>query len=764
MRRKLILFLIVLLVACATVRAAMTNSSAVILTRPTYITSQSSLLNPLYLWANEAEDILEGTTGFTGSTLYVVPQSATPSANEGRLYYDSDTDILYYYANGAWVGCGAGTFAGGSITSAITMSNGIVMRSSTTTAQTSGIQVYDNDTGPAYVNAFGITNGNTPAIVIGSATTSLAVTSTGLNVTTAGAVTGVTSIVTSGAVTAGTTLASTTTLTAGGNLILESGETISNSINTEFTFSDGSEDLTFDMDSASNAVGLKSSTGVDELAMGAVDDLSGVGTITFDAAAASMSTATSGDAQDLTLSVTGATNSSLILASSGTGADALTISTSAGGMDITVAGAAANEDLDLLSNASINITATEADAAAITLVSTGGVDISASATYDIDVTATGGTVQVIASEAAANQFKVDAQGIVAGNAIVLETTDGGVEVNADGAANGDVTVSAEDDISVTAVDDLTLNGGSAGSIINLGTNTQGNVIHIGDNDTTADSITIGSAKDTSALAGIAVTVGSIGTTSATIIQSGTGDLALTSTDQISLTVNTAVTDNIVVTNTQSTDVDAISLIATAGGINVDAAAGKIIDIDGGTIQIDNKTAGAGAIAITANQGATDTITITNTQGNTAAAITLTSTAGGITLVSSTGVTTGDPIAGDGTAAWYGGLKAITNDAEPHAITAAESGKVLTNLGSNGADAWTLPTAVAGYEYTFVVMAAQGMQITPAAGDSILGSGIDVAAGDTYTADAVGETLHIVAVDATNWIILSSTGTWTDSVP
>ena len=46
------------------------------------------------------------------------------------------------------------------------------------------------------------------------------------------------------------------------------------------------------------------------------------------------------------------------------------------------------------------------------------------------------------AEAAANQFKVDATGTVAGNAIVLETTDGGIQLNADGAANGDITIDA----------------------------------------------------------------------------------------------------------------------------------------------------------------------------------------------------------------------------------------------------------------------------------------------------------------------------------
>lgn len=101
---------------------------------------------------------------------------------------------------------------------------------------------------------------------------------------------------------------------------------------------------------------------------------------------------------------------------------------------------------------------------------------------------------------------------------------------------GDVTVTSTDDASITVTDDLTINGGSAGSVLNFGTNTHGNVIHIGDNDTTADTITIGSAKDTSSLAGIAVTVGSTGTTSALTLQSGTGDVTITSTDDLIATI------------------------------------------------------------------------------------------------------------------------------------------------------------------------------------------------------------------------------------
>jgi hypothetical protein len=136
-----------------------------------FIGSGDAHLDPLYKWAEEAEDAIEAVSS---------------------------------------------TFTGGNVTDHIVMANGKNIHSSTTTAQTTAIEGYDVD-GIAYVNGLKVTNGNTVAVAIGAATASVAITSTGLNVSTAGAVTGVTTLVASGAVacvgvTAGDT--GTTTYTA----------------------------------------------------------------------------------------------------------------------------------------------------------------------------------------------------------------------------------------------------------------------------------------------------------------------------------------------------------------------------------------------------------------------------------------------------------------------------------------------------------------------------------------------------------------------
>lgn len=93
----------------------------------------------------------------------------------------------------------------------------------------------------------------------------------------------------------------------------------------------------------------------------------------------------------------------------------------------------------------------------------------------------------------------------------LLATAGGVTIT--GAT--DVVVGATaDDVTITAEDDLTLNGGSAGSIITIGGNTEGNTVNIATDDTTADTINIGSAKDTVNIVG-AMTMTAGGGTAAT---------------------------------------------------------------------------------------------------------------------------------------------------------------------------------------------------------------------------------------------------------
>ena len=152
--------------------------------------------------------------------------------------------------------------------------------------------------------------------------------------------------------------------------------------------------------------------------------------------AANITSTTDGAAEDFTIALAGATDSSLILSSTGTGADALQITTTAGGIDISATGNAAGEDIDISSAASVNITATENAANAIYLRANGG---------------TSETIKIHSD-----------QGSGAGS-IELTSDAGGIDINAAGAATIDaasLVVSSIRDKNVveqsgTAAEDLT---------------------------------------------------------------------------------------------------------------------------------------------------------------------------------------------------------------------------------------------------------------------------------------------------------------------
>lgn len=232
--------------------------------------------------------------------------------------------------------------------------------------------------------------------------------------------------------------------------------------------------------------------------------------------------ATNGAADDLTIALTGATDSSIILSSTGTGEDAIALQSSAGGVDVD---AAAGKDVNI-AGGQVALVSKDNAASAISLTANIG------ATETIVVTNTQGTSE---------------------SAITLVATAGGVNVDA------------------AAAKDLDLAGGQVKLV----------------------------SKDDAAGA-------------------------------ISLTANVGTSETITVTNTQGTAAGAIALIATAGGVDIDAAAAKDVDISGGQVLISSKDNAASAIALTANVGTSETIVITNTQGTGAGAITNTATAGGIT--------------------------------------------------------------------------------------------------------------------------------------
>ena len=102
---------------------------------------------------------------------------------------------------------------------------------------------------------------------------------------------------------------------------------------------------------------------------------------------------------------------------------------------------------------------------------------------------------------------------------------------------------------------------------------------------------------------------------------------------------------------------------------------------------------------------------------------------------------------------------ITSATTPVAVTAAQLTKhaILTNTKADGAVTFTLPAAKAGMRLTGVVGVAQGLTLDLPTGNTISGS---ATSGQTFTADALGESLQLVCLVDGRWDALAKTGTWT----
>jgi len=137
-----------------------------------------------------------------------------------------------------------------------------------------------------------------------------------------------------------------------------------------------------------------------------------------------------------------------------------------------------------------------------------------------------------------------------------------------------------------------------------------------------------------------------------------GQVALVSKDNVasalSLTTNIGTSETIVLTNTLGTSESAITLNSMAGGVDIDAVAGKDVNIAGGQVALVSKDNASSAISLTTNIGTLETINFINVQGirvmtdtNSDASIQLHSTAGGIGLRSTANLAGSIQIEADG---------------------------------------------------------------------------------------------------------------------
>ena len=108
------------------------------------------------------------------------------------------------------------------------------------------------------------------------------------------------------------------------------------------------------------------------------------------------------------------------------------------------------------------------------------------------------------------------------------------------------------------------------------------------------------------------------------------------------------------------------------------------------------------------------------------------------------------------------VTAKTQADTPVTVTAATyNGQILTNSGASGGVVFNLPEAstVIGQSFTFVVVAAQNLDVNPDNGDTILRA--TNANGDAIRNATAGGSVTLTAIDATNWVITAYYGSWSD---
>jgi hypothetical protein len=546
------------------------------------------------------------------------------------------------------------------------------------------------------------------------------------------------------------------TITSGtGGFIMDGGAIISNDTDTEIKFTENSED--FSLDFTTDEIDLKSSSGVATVGWGDLDAFTGLNSITMDAAASTITLAADGAADDLTISVTGATNSSLVLSSAGTSADALQIMTTAGGIDITNGGASGGEDIDIVSsNSSVVLNGGEGVADSIRIYASnaaGGIDVDFG-TSDMVITGTGasadftldadlisidgtGTSNITCTNGAGEDFTIATSGAAdhslvisatgtAADAMQITTSAGGIDITNGGAADGediDVTSTSASFILTTGedvADSVTINSGGG--------------IDIDSVDDINIQVTAGGAGEDLILAATGAQ-----DTSVTISSSGTAANAIdidTTAGGIDIDMSGGAADEDFQITT-ATSIDFISTEAAAGQFKMDAQGtvvgyGIILETTDGGVQINADGADNGDISI----DAADDLTLT--------------AAGDLTLTV-TGTTDLGTVFYD---------VSITDDTDNETLAATQSGGIFTNQGDSDNQVYTLPTAAAGLVFTFLDVesgAGADLYIRANSGDTINGGTANQYYG--CKTDAVGQSVTVIAVNATEWIVSAEVGTW-----
>jgi hypothetical protein len=347
----------------------------------------------------------------------------------------------------------------------------------------------------------------------------------------------------SSAITMDANAASNFTVTGGGNITIDStaGRTIIDGGST------ASNSVTIVASAAAGGIDIDAGTA-------GIDILATDGPFSIDAqnVASNISLATNSNAQDLTISLTGVSDSSIVIDSSGTGSDAIKISalSGTGGIDINSGTSGIIAD----TTGSISLDAT----AASNFTTTGA--------FDLTVSSTGGSVVINSGEAAVDAVKILTSNAAGG--LDVDAGTGGITI--DTTAGFSIDSATASNITLTGTNDLTVNN-TGGSLILQSNEAAIDAVRIfGSNATGGVDIDSGTGGITIDSQG-GISIDSVGVASNFSVATGGAAQDLT----IGLTGNTD--SSIIISSTGTSTTDAIKLNATAGGMDLDAAGQINID-------------------------------------------------------------------------------------------------------------------------------------------------------------------------------------------
>lgn len=514
-------------------------------------------------------------------------------------------------------------------------------------------------------------------------------------------------------------------------------------------------------------------------------------------------TATENDAGAVIVRANGGASERItLLASQGTGGDSINLESTAGG--ITLAAALASADAINLSSSAggvdidgalqVNIASSQNAVDAIRIVaSAGGIDIDAvgAATEDINITNTGGSVVVVATESAADAIRLNASGVAGGfdidagtGGFIVDTT-GGISLDAAAASN----------FTATGAFDITIQSTAGSILLNAGEAVTDaiNIDSTGGFDLNAAlEINIDSSE---AAVADAVRIVASAADGGIDIDAGTGGITIDSTGAVSIDGAAASNFSVsgagidltlassagrVVVNGEEAAADALRLLSAAGGLDVDvalqmslvssqnAADAIVINASGGGIDV--TAAGAagedidivctsGSINLTAGENVANSMVITNTgmdiviAGAAGQDFDLTNTGGSVNITATENVSDAIVINASGAASGMTldcgtasltigtGIKhsvtSVATAASPYAVLGTDY--FITTDSTGGALTITLP-ATPGTGRTVIVYDGAG-QAALGGNITIDGNGNNIAAGGTSAATKLINTAY-----------------------